>query len=290
MWLDVLRTRARADAPVVADDPPAAVLPHRPASGPTKGSVSVVSDHAPSTPAYSMPRRLGAEAFGTFWLVLAGCGTAVLAGDAVGNAGIALAFGLAVLGAAYAVGHVSGGHFNPAVSLGMAVAGRLPWREVPAYVVTQVVAAVAAAGVLLGVANGRDGFDTSAGFASNGFGDASPAGYAWWAAAVVEVLLTAVFVWTILGATDTVAPRGFAPLAIGLTLTLIHLVSIPVDSTSVNPARSVGPALLAGGTALGQLWLFVLAPVVGALIAGGAYPRLVSGTSRSVSLEDAESA
>ncbi|SDS06353.1 aquaporin Z [Nocardioides scoriae] len=250
-----------------------------------------MSEHesTPSTPTYSLSRRLGAEAFGTFWLVLGGCGAAVLAGDAIGNAGIALAFGLSVLGAAYAVGHVSGGHFNPAVSVGMAVAGRLPWREVPAYVGAQVVAAVASAGALLVVARGRDGFDLADGFATNGYGDASPAAYAWWAAAIVEVLLTAIFVWTILGATDTVAPRGFAPLAIGLTLTLVHLVSIPVDNTSVNPARSIGPALFAGGTAIEQLWLFVLAPVVGALVAGATYGRLFGQVPAS-SLQDAEQA
>ena len=250
-----------------------------------------MSDHESPrpTPTYSLSRRLGAEAFGTFWLVLGGCGAAVLAGDAIGNAGIALAFGLSVLGAAYAVGHVSGGHFNPAVSVGMAVAGRLPWREVPAYVGAQVVAAVASAGTLLVVARGRDGFDLADGFATNGFGDASPAAYAWWAAAIVEVLLTAIFVWTILGATDTVAPRGFAPLAIGLTLTLVHLVSIPVDNTSVNPARSIGPALFAGGTAIEQLWLFVLAPVVGALVAGATYGRLFNQVPAS-SLQDAERA
>lgn len=225
----------------------------------------------PETP---LSRRLAAEAFGTFVLVLGGCGAAVLAGDAIGNAGIAAAFGLSLLTAAYAVGHVSGGHFNPAVSLGAAVAGRLSWRLVPSYVVTQVVAAVAAAGVLLAVASGRPGFDLADGFATNGYGDASPAGYAWWAAALVEVLLTALFVLTILGVTDQRAPRGFAPVAIGLGLTLIHLVSIPVDNTSVNPARSVGPALFAGGTAVGQLWLFVLAPLVGAAIAGALYAPL----------------
>ncbi|ROR90365.1 aquaporin Z [Nocardioides aurantiacus] len=218
-----------------------------------------------------LSRRLAAEAFGTFVLVLGGCGAAVLAGDAIGNAGIAAAFGLSVLTAAFAVGHVSGGHFNPAVSLGAAVAGRLPWRSVPAYVVTQVVAAIAAAGVLLVVATGRPGFDLAEGFATNGFGDASPAGYAWWAAALAEVVLTALFVWTILGVTDARAPQAFTPLAIGLSLTLIHLVSIPVDNTSVNPARSIGPALVAGGTAGEQLWLFVLAPMVGAVLAGLTY-------------------
>lgn len=232
-----------------------------------------------------LPRRLAAEAFGTFVLVLGGCGAAVLAGDAIGSAGIAAAFGLSVLTAAYAVGHVSGGHFNPAVSLGAAVAGRLPWRLVPSYVVTQVVAAIAAAGVLLAVASGRPGFDVAEGFATNGYGDASPAGYAWWAAALVEVLLTALFVLTILGVTDRRAPQGFAPVAIGLGLTLIHLVSIPVDSTSVNPARSVGPALVAGGAAIDQLWLFVLAPLVGAAIAGALYAPLFGREREDVAPE-----
>ncbi|WP_084696661.1 aquaporin Z [Phycicoccus jejuensis] len=206
-------------------------------------------------------------------LVLAGCGTAVLAATAtaqadgrpvlvgVGYLGVALAFGLAVTTAAYGVGHLSGGHFNPAVSVGLAVAGRFSWRDVPAYVAAQLVGAVLGAGVLLAVASGRPGFTTADGFATNGFGDRSPQQYGLLAALVVEVVLTAVFVLVIVGATGERAPKGFAPLAIGLTLTLIHLVSIPVTNTSVNPARSIAPALFAGGAALGQVWLFVLAPL-----------------------------
>ncbi|MBB2988384.1 aquaporin Z [Terracoccus luteus] len=233
----------------------------------------------PSTP--SLARRVGAEIIGTFWLVLAGCGTAVLAATAtttatastqtlfvgVGYVGVALAFGLAVTTAAYGLGHISGGHFNPAVSLGLAVAGRLPWRDLPAYVVGQLVGAVLGAGVLYAVASGRSGFDAATGFATNGYGAQSPQQYGLAAVLVTEVVLTAVFVVVILGATDTPAPKGFAPLAIGLTLTVIHLVSIPVSNTSVNPARSIAPALFAGGTALGQLWVFVVAPLAGGVLA-----------------------
>ena len=235
-----------------------------------------------STP--TTPQRLAAEFFGTFWLVLAGCGSAVLAAkhlDAdgtqlgIGFVGVALAFGLTVTTMAYAVGHVSGGHFNPAVTLGQAVAGRFAWRDVPAYVLVQIVAAATAAGVLYVIADGHSGFDAVAsGFASNGYAERSPGGYSMPAALVVEAVLTAFFVYVILGAGDARAPRGFAPLAIGLTLTLIHLVSIPVTNTSVNPARSIGPALFAGGDAIGQLWLFILAPVAGAVLAGMTYGRL----------------
>lgn len=227
----------------------------------------------------SMPRRLAAEFFGTFWLVLAGCGAAVLAAGTpqvgIGYLGVALAFGLSVLTMAYAVGHLSGGHFNPAVSVGLATGKRFAWRDVPAYVVTQVVAAVAAALVLLVIAQGKSGFVVSdAGFATNGYGDRSPGGYSLLAVVVAEAVLTAFFVYVILGATDGRAPAGFGPIAIGLCLTLIHLVSIPVSNTSVNPARSTGPALIAGGAALGQLWVFWLAPVVGALLAGATYALL----------------
>jgi aquaporin Z len=217
-----------------------------------------------------MRARATAEAMGTFWLVLAGCGTAVLAGDEVGFVGVALAFGLSVLTMAYAVGHVSGGHFNPAVTVGLAVGGRFPWRDVPAYVITQVVAGSAAGGVVYAIASGRAGFDVHAGFAQNGWGAHSPTGYGLASAAVVEIVLTAVFVWIIMGATDTRAPVGFAPIAIGLGLTLIHLVSIPVDNTSVNPARSLAVAWYTSG-ALGQVWLFVVAPVLGAALAGATY-------------------
>lgn len=241
--------------------------------------------------------KLAAEFLGTFVLVLGGCGAAVLAAGfppddeanpfGIGFLGVALAFGLTVLVMAYAVGHVSGGHFNPAVTLGAATGGRLPWREVPGYLITQVVAAIAAAAVLYVIASGRDGFSASeSGFAANGYGDLSPGGYGVLAALVAEVVLTAIFLYVILGATDTRAPKGLAPLAIGLSLTLIHLVSIPVTNTSVNPARSIGPALFAGGDYVVQLWLFILAPVVGAVIAGATY-RLLLGEGPPESLEAA---
>src|SRR3954466_2853961 len=234
---------------------------------------------------YSMRQRLAAELFGTFWLVLGGCGTAVLAGSIVKNEGVALAFGLTVVTMAYAVGHISGGHFNPAITIGLAAGKRFDWREVPAYVVTQVVGAIVAAGVLLVIANGTDGFDIDNGFATNGYGDHSPGGYSLLAVIVCEVVLTAFFLYVIFGVTDTAAPKGFAPLAIGLTLTVIHLVSIPVSNTSVNPARSIGPALFAGGDALAQLWVFLVAPVVGALIAGASYAGLFGGTVGAAPLE-----
>ena len=228
----------------------------------------------------SLSKKLAAEFLGTFVLVFGGCGTAVLAGRQVGNPGIALAFGLTVLTMAYAVGHVSGGHFNPAVTLGAAASRRFPWREVPAYVGTQLVAAIAAGGVLLLVARGAAGFDaTLSGFASNGYGDRSPGGYSLLACAVIEVLLTAVFLLVILGATDVRAPTGFAPVAIGLGLTLIHLISIPVTNTSVNPARSIGVGLYAGSDAIAQLWLFILAPVAGGLLAGATYKLLLDDPS-----------
>jgi aquaporin Z len=245
-----------------------------------------VTDAAPEVmDMYSMRQRLAAELFGTFWLVLGGCGTAVLAGKEVGFYGVALAFGLTVLTMAYAVGHISGGHFNPAVTIGLATGHRFDWREVPAYVGAQVVGAVLAAGVLLLIASGTDGFDIDDGFATNGYGDHSPGGYSLLAVLVCEVVLTAFFLYVILGVTDTAAPKGFAPLAIGLALTLIHLVSIPVSNTSVNPARSIGPALFAGGDALVQLWAFLVAPVVGALIAGASYAGLFGGHVGAAPLE-----
>ena len=223
--------------------------------------------------------RLSAEALGTFWLVLGGCGTAVLAATfprtGVGFLGVALAFGLTVLTMAYAVGHVSGAHFNPAVTVGLACSGRFAWKDVPAYVVTQVVAATAAATVLFVIANGKPGFSAHAsGFAANGYGDHSPGGYSLLSALVIEVVLTAFFLYVILGATDGRAPVGFAPIAIGLALTLIHLISIPVTNTSVNPARSTGVAFFAGGWAQAQLWLFWVAPLVGGAIAGATYAAL----------------
>jgi aquaporin Z len=222
-------------------------------------------------------QKLAAEFLGTFVLVLGGCGSAVLAagfmsGDVhlgIGFAGVSLAFGLTVLTMAYAVGHISGGHFNPAVTLGLATACRIGWRDVPAYLITQVVAASAAAAVLYLIASGVDGFSASeSGFATNGYADRSPGGYSLVAVIIAEVVLTAVFLYVILGTTDTRAPKGFAPIAIGLSLTLIHLVSIPVSNTSVNPARSTGPALFAGTEALAQLWVFWLAPLLGAFLAG----------------------
>jgi len=213
-----------------------------------------------------MTRKLAAEFFGTFWLVLGGCGSAVLAAAfpelGIGFAGVALAFGLTVLTMAYAVGGISGGHFNPAVTLGLAVAGRSSWKEVIPYWVAQVVGAVVAAAALYSIASGKAGW-TPGGFASNGFGDLSPGGYSMHAALLAEIILTAGFLVVILGSTSKAAPSGFAPIAIGLALTLIHLVSIPVTNTSVNPARSTGVALFAETGATGQLWLFWVAPLVG---------------------------
>ena len=228
-------------------------------------------------------QKLGAEFFGTFWLVFGGCGSAVLAAAVpdlgIGFAGVALAFGLTVVTMAYAVGHISGGHFNPAVTLGLWAGGRFDAREILPYWVAQVAGAIAAAAVLYVIASGKAGFDVTAGFASNGYGAHSPDGYSMLAALVAEVLLTMFFVLIILGATDRRAPAGFAPLAIGLALTLIHLISIPVTNTSVNPARSTGPALFAGGLALEQLWLFWVAPLGGAILGGGVWRWL--GRERS---------
>jgi aquaporin Z len=238
-----------------------------------------------------MNRRLAAEFFGTFWLVFGGCGAAIFAGAEIGFQGIALAFGLTVLTMAYAVGHISGGHFNPAITLGLAMGRRFDWREVPAYVVTQVVAAIVAATALWVIAHGVSGFDsTTTGFASNGYGDRSPGGYAWWAVLLAEIALTAFFLYVILGVTDTRAPKGFAPIAIGLVLTLIHLASIPVSNTSVNPARSTGPALFAGSDALVQLWAFWAAPLVGAAIAGATYAMLFGKDKAVVPLPEATEA
>jgi len=229
-----------------------------------------------------MNRRLSAEFLGTFWLVFGGCGTAVIASGipeiGVGLLGVSFAFGLTVVTMAYAFGHISGGHFNPAVTLGAWLGGRVERRAVLPYIVTQVVAAIAAAALLLLIANGRPGYSRSMnGLAVNGYGDHSPGGYSLYACLTAEVLLTFFFLMVILGATDRRAPKGLGPLAIGLSLTLIHLISIPITNTSVNPARSTGPALLVGeGWAVGQLWLFWLAPLLGAAIAGVAY-RYVTG-------------
>jgi aquaporin Z len=239
----------------------------------------------------STTKKLSAEFLGTFVLVFGGCGTAVLATTntdvGVGWLGVAFAFGLTVLVMAYAVGHISGGHFNPAVTIGAAAGGRIAWKDTPAYIVTQLVAGIAAGAVLLLIANGLDGFSAKdSGFASNGYGDRSPMGYDLLACLVIEVLLTAVFLWVILGSTDSRAPKGMAPLAIGLSLTLIHLISIPVTNTSVNPARSIGVGLFAGSDAISQLWLFIVAPIAGGLIAGFTYAFLL-GDDDAVSLPEA---
>lgn len=220
----------------------------------------------------SMMKKSVAEFIGTFWLVLGGCGSAVLAAGfpelGIGFVGVSLAFGLTVLTMAYAIGHVSGCHLNPAVSVGLAVAGRMPFGDLPAYVIAQVLGATAAAALLVMIASGAPGFDIAGGLASNGFGEHSPGGYTLQAGFITEVVMTFIFLFVILGVTHKNAPAGFAPLAIGLCLTLIHLISIPVTNTSVNPARSTGPALMVGGWAIAQLWMFWVAPLIGAVIAG----------------------
>jgi len=220
-------------------------------------------------------KRASAELLGTFWLVLGGCGSAVLAakfpGVGIGLVGVSLAFGLTVVTMAYAVGHISGGHFNPAVTLGLLAGGRVKAGDVIPYVVAQLIGAVLAAWILAQIASGNGTDAVAAGLASNGFGEHSPGGYSQGAAFLTEVVMTFFFLIVILGATDGRAPAGFAPLAIGLALTLIHLISIPVTNTSVNPARSTGPALLVGGWAVAQLWMFWVAPILGAVLAGGVY-------------------
>ena len=225
----------------------------------------------------SLSKRLVAEIFGTFWLVFGGCGAAVLSaaypGLGIGFLGVALAFGLTVMTMAYAIGHVSGCHLNPAVTLGLVVSGRFPRKELGPYVLAQVIGAILGATVLYGIAIGKPDFVVG-GFAANGYEAHSPGGYSMASALIAEVVLTFAFLMIILGATDARAPKGFAPIAIGLGLTLIHLVGIPVTNLSVNPARSTGPAIFAGGWALGQLWLFWLAPLVGGAIAGFVYPLL----------------
>lgn len=223
----------------------------------------------------SLTKRAIAESFGTFWLVFGGCGSAVLAaafpGVGIGLLGVSLAFGLTVLTMAYAIGHVSGCHLNPAVTVGLVVGKRFPAKEAAPYIVAQVIGAIAGAGVLYAIASGKPGFQVG-GFAANGFGEHSPGGYSLVAALIAEVVLTFAFLFIILGATDKRAPAGFAPIAIGLGLTLIHLIGIPVTNLSVNPARSTGPALIVGGWALAQLWAFWVAPIVGAAAAGIVYP------------------
>ena len=227
-----------------------------------------------------LTNRLAAEFVGTFWLVLGGCGSAVLAAAfpnvGIGLLGVALAFGLTVLTMAFAIGHISGCHLNPAVTIGLVVGGRFKSSEAIPYIIAQVVGAVVAAAVLYLIASGKAGFDLAGGLASNGYAEHSPGGYSLLSCFVSEVVMTFMFLMIILGATDERAPAGFAPIAIGLGLTLIHLISIPVTNTSVNPARSTGPALIVGGWALGQLWLFWLAPLIGAVLGGLGY-RAIAG-------------
>jgi aquaporin Z len=227
-----------------------------------------------------LARRATAEFFGTFWLVFGGCGSAVLAaafpGLGIGFLGVAFAFGLTLLTMAFAIGPISGCHINPAVSVGLFVGKRFPASELLAYIVAQVAGGIVASGVLYVIASGKEGFSLAGGFASNGYGAHSPGGYSLLACLVCEVVLTMFFLLIILGSTDERAPKGFAPIAIGLSLTLIHLISIPVTNTSVNPARSTGPAIFVGGWALGQLWLFWVAPIIGAAIAGVVYNTLFS--------------
>ena len=228
----------------------------------------------------TMAKRLGAECLGTFWLVFGGCGSAVLAAAVpelgIGFLGVSLAFGLTVLTMAFAVGHISGGHFNPAVTVGLWVGGRFPANQILPYWVAQVSGGIVAAAVLYLIASGKAGFDLADGFASNGYGEHSPGGYSLLAALIAEVVLTGFFLIVILGSTDKRAPAGFAPIAIGLALTLIHLISIPITNTSVNPARSTGPALFVGGWAMAQLWMFWVAPLVGGALGGFIYRWLGS--------------
>jgi aquaporin Z len=240
----------------------------------------------------SLAAKLGAEFLGTFLLVFAGCASVIVAGEflsknevelGIGLLGISLAFGLAVLVGAFAFGHVSGGHFNPAVSIGLAIAKRFEWKGVLPYIITQIVASTIAGAVLLAVASGKPGFSAvESGFATNGYGDRSPGGYGLVAALIIEIVMTALFVYIILGTTDDRAPKGLAPIAIGLGLTVIHLASIPVDGTSVNPARSLGVAWFAGGAALAQVWLFIIGPIVGAAIAAATYALITGAPSADV--------
>lgn len=228
-----------------------------------------------------MTKRFAAEFFGTFWLVLGGCGSAVLAAAfpnlGIGFVGVALAFGLTVLTMAYAIGHISGCHLNPAVTIGLWVGKRFPAKDIAPYIIAQVIGGLAGAGVLYLIASGAAGFSLDGGFASNGYGAHSPGGYSLTACLITEVVMTLMFILIILGATDKRAPQGFAPIAIGLGLALIHLISIPVTNTSVNPARSTGVAVFAGGWAVSQLWLFWVAPIIGAAIGGLIY-RFIGGS------------
>lgn len=233
-------------------------------------------------------QRLGAEFLGTFWLVFGGCGSAIFAATflapnvglvGIGFVGVALAFGLTVLTMAYAVGYISGGHFNPAITIGLSVARRFEWKDVPGYIAAQVIGGLAAGGVLYAIASGKPGFDPVGNMAANGYGDNSPGGYSLMAVLIAEALLTGIFVFVILGVTDDRAPTGFAPIAIGLCLTLIHLISIPISNTSVNPARSTAVAFFNGAGAPAQLWAFWVAPIVGAAIAGATF-QIITGVNR----------
>ena len=251
----------------------------------------------------SLAAKLGAEFLGTFLLVFMGCGAAILAATfltdngvqlGIGFLGVSLAFGLSLVIGVYAFGHVSGGHFNPAVSIGLAIAKRFEWKGVLPYIVTQIAAASVAGAVLFAIANGKPGFNAvESGFASNGYGDRSPGGYGLVAGLIIEIVITAVFVYIILGATDDRAPKGFAPIAIGLGLTVINLVAIPVTNCSANPARSLGVAWFAGGGALSQMWLFIVGPIIGAAIAGATYKMITGapsadvGVAQNPELEDA---
>jgi aquaporin Z len=232
----------------------------------------------------SLPRRAAAEFIGTFWLVLGGCGSAVLSAAfpdvGIGLLGVSFAFGLTVLTMAYAIGHISGCHLNPAVSLGLWAGRRFPAAELGPYIIAQVLGAIVGAGVLYLIASGKAGFSLAGGLASNGYAEHSPGAYSLVAGFVAETVLTFMFLMIILGSTDSRAPSGFAPIAIGLGLTLIHLISIPVTNTSVNPARSTGPAVFVGGWALGQLWLFWIAPILGAVLAGFVYPLVAGDADR----------
>ena len=240
----------------------------------------------------TLAAKLGAEFLGTFVLLFGGCGSAILAAKflsddnvqlGIGFVGVSFAFGLSVLAGAYAFGHVSGGHFNPAVTIGLAIAKRFEWKGVLPYIVTQIVAASIAGAVLFAIASGQAGFSAvDSGFASNGYGDRSPGGYGLVSGLIIEVVITAVFVYIILGSTDDRAPKGFAPIAIGLGLTLVNLVAIPVTNCSANPARSLGVAWFAGGGALAQLWLFIVAPIIGAAIAGATYALITGAPSADV--------
>jgi len=238
-------------------------------------------------------KRLSAEAIGTFWLTLGGCGSAVISAAfpqvGIGLLGVAFAFGLTVLTMAYSIGHVSGCHLNPAVTIGLAVGGRFPTNEIAAYVVAQVVGAIVGATILYLIASGAPSFDAAKGFAANGYGEHSPGQYGLLACFLTEVVMTMMFLFVIMGSTHGSAPAGFAPIAIGFALTLIHLISIPVTNTSVNPARSIGPALFAGSWAVGQLWLFIVAPIVGGALGGIIY-RWVSEQPQVAVTGDSKSA